>query len=60
MAESEVDMTNVEAFFVLQPNYIDGTLERAVDRHGSIEAYIREGLGIRDEEIVRLREELLE
>lgn len=58
--ESEVDMTNVEAFFVLRPEYIDGTLERAVERYGSLEAYIREGLGVTDAERDRLRDELLE
>lgn len=58
--ESEVDMTNVEAFFVLRPEYIDGTLERAVRRHGSLDAYIRDGLGLTDAEITRLRDELLE
>ena len=60
VSEDEVDMTNVEAFFVLQPHYIDGTLERAVETHGSIEAYIRDGLGITDDEIAALRRELLE
>ena len=57
---SEVDMTNAEAFLVLQGEYIDGTLERAIETHGSVEAFIRDGLGITDEEIARLRKELLE
>jgi protein-tyrosine phosphatase len=55
----EVDMTNVEAFFILQGFYIDGTLERAVEAYGSMEGYIRDGLGISDEEIARLRAQLL-
>jgi protein-tyrosine phosphatase len=56
----EVDMTNAEAFFILDGSYIDGSLERAVETYGSIEGYIRNGLGITDEEIERLRDELLE
>lgn len=55
----EVDMINVEAFFVIRGNYIDGTLDEAVETYGSMEDYIREGLGISDEEIERLRAELL-
>jgi len=56
----EVDMTNVEAFYILQGSYIDGALEAAIEDYGSTEAYIREGLGLEDEEIERLRKELLE
>ncbi len=52
-------MTNVEAFFILQGFYIDGTLERAVEAYGSMEGYIRDGLGVSDEEIARLRAQLL-
>ena len=56
----EVDMANVEAFYILDGGYIDGTLERAVADFGSMESYIREGLGITDEEIENLRAQLLE
>ena len=41
-------------------SYIDGSLEQAVDDYGSMEAYIRDGLGISDEEVARLRSELLD
>ena len=60
VAPEEVDMSNVEAFYILQGFYIDGALEEAEDEYGSMEAYIREGLGLTDEEIERLRKELLE
>ena len=60
VAPEEVDMTNVEAFFVLEDFYIGGTLDQALEDHGSLEAFIREGLGISDDEIARLRAELLE
>jgi len=56
----DVDMTNVEAFYYLEGHYIDGALEKAVEEYGSMEAYIQDGLGITDEELDRLREELLE
>lgn len=55
-----IDMTNVEAFYVLEGAYIDGTLDQAIAEHGSMEAYIRDGLGVTDQEIERLREELLQ
>jgi protein-tyrosine phosphatase len=55
----EVDMTNVEAFYILDGSYVDGTLERAIADYGSMEDYIRDGLGISDEEIQLLRAELL-
>lgn len=56
----DVDMTNVEAFYYLEGHYIDGTLEKAVEGYGSMEAFIREGLGITDEELRQLHAELLE
>jgi len=56
----EVDMTNVEAFYVLEGSYVDGSLERAVEAYGSMDGYIRDGLGLTDDEVERLRNELLE
>ena len=56
----EVDMSNVEAFYILQGFYIDGSLDQAVESYGSMEAYIRDGLGLTDEEVERLKNELLE
>ena len=60
VAEDELDMTNVEAFYVLDGSYIDGSLERAIEEYGSMEAYVRDGLGLKDEEIENLRGQLLE
>jgi protein-tyrosine phosphatase len=60
VSPDEVDMSNVEAFYILDGSYIDGTLEQAVADHGSMEAYIRDGLGLNDEEIEELRTQLLE
>ncbi len=55
----EVDMTNVEAFYVLEGAYIDGSLQHAIQRYGSMQGYIRDGLGITDDELATLRSELL-
>lgn len=60
VAPEEIDMTNVEAFYILEGAYIDGALERAVADYGSMDAYIREGLGITEEEIGTLKSQLLE
>lgn len=60
VSPDEIDMTNVEAFYVLEGFYIDGTLDQAVTDYSSMEAYIREGLGLTDDEIEELRHQLLE
>lgn len=60
VAPEEIDMTNVEAFYVLDGSYIDGALEQAVAEYGSMDAYIREGLGITEDEIGMLKSQLLE
>ena len=50
----------MQIFCVLQGAYIDAALEQALENYGSMEAYIRDGLGISDEEVEQLRAELLE
>lgn len=57
---NQVDMTNIKAFYILQPEYIDASLDETVKRYGSMGNYIRDGLGITDKEIANLREQLLE
>jgi protein-tyrosine phosphatase len=56
----EVDITNIKAFYVLEPSYIDASLDEAVKQYGSMDNYIRDGLGITDKELASLREQLLE
>jgi protein-tyrosine phosphatase len=56
----EVDITNIKAFYVLEPSYIDASLDEAVKQYGSMDNYIREGLGITDKERASLRDQLLE
>ena len=48
------------AFYILQASYIDVSLGEAVKRYGSMDNYIREGLGINEQELKRLREQLIE
>ena len=60
IAPDEVDTTNMDAFYILQGAYIDAALEQAVEDYGSMEAYIREGLGLSDDEVEHLRSGLLE
>ena len=49
----------MEAFYILQGTYIDAAHEWAIDEYGSMEAYIRDGLGFSDLEVERLRQQLL-
>ena len=56
---NQVDMTNIKAFYILQPEYIDASLDEAVKKYGSMDNYIRDGLGIPDNELANLREQLL-
>lgn len=56
----QVDMTNIRAFYILQPDYIDASLDEAITQYGSMENYVRKGLGITDTELANLREQLLE
>ena len=56
----QVDVTNMNAFYVLHASYIDASLDEAVKKYGSMGNYIRDGLGITDKELSDLREHLLE
>jgi protein-tyrosine phosphatase len=56
----QVDMANIKAFYILEADYIDASLDEAVKQYGSMDDYIREGLGITDNEISGLREQLLD
>ncbi len=60
VSPEDVDMTNANAFYILQGDYVDASLDEAVKRYGSMESYIRDGLGVSDKEVERLRRALLE
>ena len=56
----DVDTTNIVAFYILQGDYIDGTLEVIEAEYGSMDKYLVKGLGLSQEELSVLREQLLE
>lgn len=56
----QVDTTNMEAFYILEGSYIDATHDQIVKEYGSLDGYLRKGLGLSEAEIERLRTELLE
>jgi protein-tyrosine phosphatase len=56
----KVDMTNIQAFYVLEGDYIDATYDEIMKQYGSMGEYLHRGLGLSDSEIKQLRDELLE
>jgi protein-tyrosine phosphatase len=57
--ESEVDMTNINAFYILEGDYIDGALREIEQKYGGIEKYLENGLGLSQNERDKLKEILL-
>ncbi|MGI9474472.1 MAG: tyrosine-protein phosphatase, partial [Rubripirellula sp.] len=60
IAAEEVDMSNVNAFYILDGKYIDATRDEILREYGSINSYLTEGLGLSDDELQKLRTRLLE
>jgi protein-tyrosine phosphatase len=56
----QVDMSNMKAFLIQQGSYIDASYDEMVEEYGSVEGYVREGLGLSEQDVGRLRDELLE
>ena len=56
----QVDISNMEAFLIQQGAYIDASYDEMVKAYGSVDTFIRDGLGLSDQEINQLRDELLE
>lgn len=56
----QVDMTSYEGMYYVKPEYLDAAYQAVIDKYGSMESFLRNGLGISDELINRLRSELLE
>lgn len=46
----------IRAFYVLQPEYIDASRGAAVEKYGSLDKYLQEGLGLDDQKTGRLRD----
>jgi len=57
--ESQVDMANINSFYILESDYIDGALKEIEQKYGGIENYLEKGLGLSQDEINKLREILL-
>ncbi len=53
-------MTNMNAFYILESSYIDASLDAIMKQYGTMDAYLRQGLGLSDAEIKRLQNELLD
>jgi protein-tyrosine phosphatase len=60
ISSEEVDMTNINAFYILEADYIDGTLTVIEDEYGGLNRYLEDGLGLRPSEIDRLKTVMLE
>ena len=60
ISPDKVDMTNMNAFYILKAEYIDASLDEAVTKYGSMREYIRKGLGVDDATVEKLRDQLLE
>ena len=55
----EVDMTNINAFYILKGAYIDGTLKVVEAEYGGWDEYLTNGLGLSQTEIEQLKKILL-
>ena len=56
----QVDMTAYESMYLVKPEYIDAARDAVIRKYGSMESYLHQGLGISEEMISQLRNELLE
>jgi len=56
--ESDVDMTNVEAFMVQQPSYIDASMDEIESGFGSVDGWAT-AAGVSSDTLTQLRAELL-
>lgn len=56
----DVDMTNLNAFYILQPHYIDSARDWILQEYGGIDQYLTKGLGLTPQEIRQLRSRLLQ
>jgi protein-tyrosine phosphatase len=60
VTDRKANLANIEAFYILQGDYIDASYDQITKQYGSVDAYVREGLGLTTEEIKQLRMVLLE
>ena len=57
--DDEVDLTNIDAFYILQGEYIDGALKQIEKDYGTIDDYLIKGLRLTSKEIETFRASLL-
>ena len=55
----KVDMTNINAFYILEGEYIDATRDEILKKYGSFENYANKVLGLSNGEIEALKKALL-
>ncbi len=55
-----VDTTNIRGLFYVDASYLEAAHDEIITGHGSVEVFIRDGMGLTDSVIGRLRAELLE
>ena len=55
----QVEMANIEAFLIQSGSYIDASKAEMIAEFGSVEDFIRGGLGLSQQEVEHLRDELL-
>ena len=60
ISPDQVHMTNIEAFYLLEGKYIDATRDEVSKQYGSINNYLKEGLGLFDREVQAFHQRLLE
>jgi protein-tyrosine phosphatase len=56
----KVDIKPYDGIFFVKPEYIDAAHDEVIRKYGSMESYLRKGLGISDEMILKLQKELLQ
>jgi protein-tyrosine phosphatase len=57
---AKVDMSTYEALYYVEAEYLDAAYQEVISTYGSMESYLQNALGISDEMISKLQNELLE
>ena len=60
ISPDEVDTSNMDAFYILEAWYIDASLDVINSDYGSVEVYLRDELGLSQDDIKGLRNALLD
>jgi protein-tyrosine phosphatase len=60
ISPDEVDMGNIRGLFFVHTSYLGAAHDEITTRYGSVEAFLRDGIGCSDGDLRRLRDGLLE